>query len=176
MSNAIQAAIVVNTILSDAIPQDIAFDFYISRQQQSIRKHLKLTSDSYALATCWKDQPFWQNRILRGTTITKGEPQVDTKLWQSDTRIRISPETILKPVACIDKDLITRKMGIVHPGLDGPMVYSQNQEIEKIMNIMGSGMTVSDLVQSWTQIMPHASAVQLVHSLKRVGILEAAVC
>jgi flavin-dependent dehydrogenase len=175
MSNAIQAAIVINTILSDAIPEDIVFDFYTSRQQDSILKHQKMTTDSYASAACWKDQPFWQKRTVRRTGVSTRELQGDTKFWESATRIRISPEAILKSVACIDKDLITCKMGILHPGLDGPMVYCQNQEIDKIMKMIGNRMTVSDLVNSWTQIMPHANAVQLIHSLKRVGILEAVV-
>jgi flavin-dependent dehydrogenase len=173
MSNAIQAAIVVHSILSDVNVQQTAFNFYTSRQQEAIRTHLVMTANSYLSVACWKNEPFWQNRTRHGIPARTLEPQGDTGLWESTTAIRVSPEVLLKSVACIEKDLITSKMGIIHPGLDGPILYLQNQEIGKIIKTIGNRTTVSDLVQSWELIMPRTSAFQLIHSLKEARILEA---
>ncbi|HSZ35282.1 MAG TPA: hypothetical protein VK772_18345, partial [Puia sp.] len=130
------------------------------------------TTETYLSALPWQDQSFWKNRI--GETLT---PQsiVFSKSgkWDSDTEVRVSSDTSYKSVACIFGDQIILKKGIAHPFLNEPIVYYGNLDIAKIVNSISSRVTVSGLINSWTDLMSNESAMQLVHTFKQFGILEA---
>jgi hypothetical protein len=94
--------------------------------------------------------------------------------WSPATLVRISRDAIFKPVACVEKDLITSKMAILHPGLDGPLVYWNNLEIGNLLEYINISKTFSDLIQYWSRIMPIEIATQLLYRLKGAGVLEVA--
>jgi flavin-dependent dehydrogenase len=172
MANALQGAIVANTILSHPTRMDLAVEFYQSRQQESVQQHLRTLSKIYSAARCWRDQPFWKKRTPGGrTTLRQMVPSFAN--WSPATLVRISRDAIFKPVACVEKDLITSKMAILHPGLDGPLVYWNNLEIENLMEYINISKTFSDLIQYWSRIMPIEIATQLLYRLKGAGVLEA---
>jgi flavin-dependent dehydrogenase len=170
VSNAIQGAIVANTIFSKTDRQDIALEFYSSRQQESVRDHLFIRSKSYSSALCWQDRPFWKNRTMEENVSYRNIP-TDAG-WSSEMMIKLSPDVILQSVACIEDDLVCRKMGLIHPGLDRPMVYWQNLEMEKVINTIAGNMTISDLIHAWSGIMPGSNAVQLIYTLRQAGVLN----
>ena len=171
MANALQGAIFVNTIFSHPSRLDIALEFYKSRLLESIQQHLRMLSKNYAAARCWREQPFWKKRTGAGR-IALRESGAAYTYWNPGSMIRISRDAIFKPVACIEKDLITSKIGILHPGLDGPLVYWHNLEIGKLIEDMNISKTLSDLIQSWSRIMPLEIATQLLYRLKGAGVLE----
>jgi flavin-dependent dehydrogenase len=171
MSNAIQAAIVVNTLFKDPSNAEFAFEFYRSRQQETLRRHLKLTTEYYSSALPGQDQSFWKKRIRK----TSSPPYVifsQPDKWNSETEVRVSSATSYKSLACIFGDQIVSKKGIFHPFLDEPIVYCGNLDAVKIINSISGKVTVSDLVNSWTDLMSNESAIQLVHTFKQFGILE----
>ena len=173
MANALQGAIVAHTILSHPTRTDLALEFYQSRQQESIQQHLRTLSKIYSTARCWRDQPFWKNRSPLGrTALRQLVPSISN--WSPATLVRISRDAIFKPVACVEKDLITSKMAILHPGLDGPLVYWNNLEIGNLLEYINISKTFSDLIQYWSRIMPIEIATQLLYRLKRAGVLEVA--
>jgi flavin-dependent dehydrogenase len=172
MANAIQAAIVVNTLYKYPSNTEAALEFYGSRQQETLRRHLKLTTETYLSALLWQDQFFWKNRI-RKTSAPSHIILSQSDKWDSDTEIRVSSETSYKSVACIYGDQIVRKEGIVHPFLDEPIVYYGNLDATKIINSISGKVTVSTLLDSWRNLMPNESAVRLVQSFRQCGILEA---
>ncbi len=65
MAGAIQAAIVINTILTDPKNASLAIEFYQERQQELIRLHIEKISAVYAAAYPGKDNPFWAKRIMK---------------------------------------------------------------------------------------------------------------
>jgi flavin-dependent dehydrogenase len=170
VANAIQGAIVVNTIFSKPDRQDIALEFYSARQQESIRDHLLIRSKSYSSALCWQDQPFWKNRTMKENISNRNIP-TDAG-WSSEMVIKLSPDVILQSVICIDADLVCRKIGLIHPGLDGPMVYWQNLEMRKLIESVAGSKTISDLIRAWSVFMPPPNAVQLMYTLRRAGVLN----
>jgi flavin-dependent dehydrogenase len=173
IAGAIQAAIVVNTLLSKTDLINIALDFYSSRQQESIRNHLLNLSKSYASAECWQDQLFWKKRTINKNDSIRNLP-VDARPWNPEMMIKISPELILKSVACIEGDLITSKMGLIHPGLERPMVYWQNLEMKNLIETVPGSIAISDLIRKWSGIMPPPNAVKLVYLLRQAGVLDIA--
>jgi flavin-dependent dehydrogenase len=170
MSNSIQGAIVVNTILTKTDRQDIALEFYASRQQEFIRDHLLIRSKSYSSAACWQDRPFWKNRIMKGNDPYRNITKVAG--WSSEMMIKLSPDVVLQSVACIESDLVCRKIGLIHPGLARPMVYWRDLEMEKVISTVAGNMTISDLIQAWSGIMPASNAVELIYRLRQAGILN----
>jgi flavin-dependent dehydrogenase len=172
MANAIQGAIVVNTLLSHPSRQKSAIDFYNSRQKESMLSHLLKLSETYASARCWQDQPFWLDRTPTNANSIK-YLRPDRALWHTQTMIQISPDAQLKSVPCIEGNLITCKMALVHPDLDRPIVYWNNLNIEHVVQPFRKNTTVSDILQSWSEIMPHAHAEQLLYAWKRTGLLVA---
>ena len=173
MSSAIQAAIVVNTLYTDSSNAETALEFYVSRQQQSIKKHLVNSRNSYLTAEPWHDQPFWKNRISKTLPIPH-VPSSDSDLWNSETIVRISSETEFKPVACIFGDHVVRKTGIVHPDLDEPIVYYSNFNAAEMLQCISGKSSVSGIINNWAELMPHDSAAQFLDKFKLLGILEAA--
>ncbi len=172
MSNAIQAAIVVNTLYKYPSNAEVALEFYKSQQQKTLRRHLTLTTETYLSALPWQDQAFWKNRI-RKTSTASNILFSNSGKWDSDTEVRVSSDTSYKSVACIFGDQIVRKKGIAHPFLDEPIVYYGNLDVEKLVNSISGRVTVSGLINSWTDLMSNESAIQLVHTFKQFGILEA---
>jgi flavin-dependent dehydrogenase len=171
MSNAIQAAIVVNTLYKYPSNAGAALEFYRSQQQKTLRKHLTLTTETYLSALPWQDQPFWKNRIRKTSTLPHiSFPQ--SGKWDSSTEVRVSSETSYKSVACIFGDQIVLKKGIVHPFLDEPIVYYGNLDAAKIVNSISGKVTISGLIDSWADLMSNESAIQLIQTFKRFGILE----
>jgi len=173
MANALQGAVVANTILSHPSRMDLAGEFYQSRQQETMQQHLRTLAKIYSAARCWRDHPFWKNRIPGGRAALR-QMAPSFANWSPATLVRISRDAIFKPVACLEKDLITSKMAILHPGLDGPLVYWNNLEIGNLLEYINISKTFSDLIQYWSRIMPIEIATQLLYRLKRAGVLEVA--
>ena len=172
MSNAIQAAIVVNTLFQDPSNAEVALEFYRSRQRETLRRHLKLTTETYLSALPRQDQSFWKNRIRKSLTPSHVILSQSDK-WDSNTEVRVSSETSYKSVTCIFGDQIVSKKGIFHPFLDEPIVYCGNLDAVKIVDSISGKVTVSGLVNSWTDLMSNERAIQLVHAFRQFGILEA---
>jgi flavin-dependent dehydrogenase len=172
LSNAIQGAIVVNTILAKPDRQDIALEFYKLRQQEFIQDHLIIRSKSYSSAACWQDRPFWKNRVMKGNDPYRNI--TNDAGWSSEMMIKLSPDVVLQSVACIESDLICRKIGLIHPGLARPMVYWRDLEVEKIISAVTGNMTISNLIQAWSGIMPASNAVELIYRLRQAGVLNIA--
>jgi flavin-dependent dehydrogenase len=173
ISNAIQAAIVVNTLYTDSSNAETALEFYVSCQQQSIQRHLVNTANSYLSASHWQDRPFWKNRIKE----TLPAPHVlssESGHWDPDTVIQVSSDTEFKSVACISGDLVIRKTGIVHPDLDEPIVYYSNFDAAKMVESIRGKLSVSGIINNWAELMSRENAAQLLNKFKQLGILEAA--
>jgi flavin-dependent dehydrogenase len=171
IAGAMQAAIVVNTLISKTGLVNNALEFYSSRQQESVRNHLHHLSKNYSSAAHWQDQPFWKKRTMNGKDSILNLP-VDVPSWNPEKMIKLSPDLILKSVACIEGDLITSKTGLIHPGLERPMVYWQNLEMKKLIETVTGNITFTELIREWSGIMPPPNAVQLINTLHRAGVLE----
>jgi flavin-dependent dehydrogenase len=169
--NALQAAIVVNTLHTCSSNTGAALDFYVSRQQEALKRHLTLTRQAYSSALPWQDQSFWKSRIPK-TQTTPNVVQSELDRWDSETEIRVSSEISYKPVACIEGDQIVLKTGIHHPFLDEPIVYLGEQDAAKLIDSVSGKISMGRLIHSWTKSIPGEKAVQLLRLFRQFGILE----
>ena len=157
MANSIQGAIAINTIMKYPEQLNMVKEFYSSHLQDIIKSHLSNVSKTYSSSTHLQINP---------------GIRVKSDHWDKSTQIRTSEKVRWKLMACIEGDLITSKMALVHPGLPFPMVYWQNLAMEKVIDTISSNQTVSNLLNSWTHLMQSASALELLTVLREAGVID----
>jgi flavin-dependent dehydrogenase len=171
MTGAIQAAIVINTIISEPKNVSLAIKFYRERQQELIRLHIDKISAVYSAAFPGKDYPFWAKRIMAMHRI---ESNPATESWNSSQKIEFSPEADLIPTGCIIGNRVSRRAGLVHPMLKRPIVFWENMEIGSILENLHGSFELTEWIRRWSEKINPVSAVRLFNQLKNMGILISA--
>ena len=170
MTGAIQAAIVINTILTDPKQSQLAIAFYQERQQEQIKLHTERISTVYAAACSYHDNLFWTKRIM---TDSGSEFMPSPESWTPSQRIEFSPETALLPTGCIVGNQVSIRAGLVHPLLKRPIVYWENKEIASILGTLQGCYELSEWILRWSEKIYPVGAVRLFDQLKNMGVLVA---
>jgi len=173
ISNAIQGAITVNSILTDPGNFSDALEFYKQRQQETIENHLEMTSRSYREAAGWEEHLFWRKRTGIDQAPIKTSIK-ETGPWVQSKKVQFSDESLLIPTTCIIRDKVTRKIALVHPGLKRPVVFWDNQEIDSIIHNTKGIYSISDLISKWTEKISRSSSLRLFHWLKEAKVIVSA--
>jgi FAD binding domain len=170
MTGAIQAAIIINTILTDPKNASLAIGFYQERQQELIRLHIEKISAVYAAAYPGKDYPFWGKRIMKDPWPVSMAPP---ESWTSSQRIEFSPEAGLMPTGCIIGNQVSSRPGLIHPFLKRPIVFWENMEIGNIVGSLQGRFELSEWIRRWSEKINPLAAVRLFDQLKNMGVLVA---
>jgi flavin-dependent dehydrogenase len=170
MSGAIQAAIVINTILTDPNNVLLAIEFYQERQQELIRLHIEKISAVYAAAYPGKDYPFWAKRIMTDQQTTS-IPAPES--WTPSKIVEFSSETALQPTSCIIGNQVSSRAGLVHPLLKRPIVFWENMEIDSILGTLQGRFELTEWIRRWSEKINPLAAVRLFDQLKYMGVLVA---
>jgi len=170
MTGAIQAAIVINTILTDPKNALLAIEFYQERQQELIRLHTEKISAVYAAAYPRKNNPFWVNRNIASH---QSELLPETESWTASQRVKFSPEAGLIPTGCIIGNQVSSRPGLAHPMLKRPIVFWENMEIDSILGTMQGCFELSEWIRRWSEKINPLAAVRLFDQLKNMGALVA---
>ncbi len=168
--NAIQGAIVVNTILSGRGNSLDALEFYKQRQQEFMVNHQEMASKSYAEAGLWKDHLFWRKRIRIDQAPFAGWEKKAAICVQSQM-VQFSDLALLTPKTCIVNDQVVKKTALVHPGLKRPVVFWNNQEIDSILDDIKGIYSISDLIAKWSEKISEASSLKLFHWLIEARVI-----
>ena len=171
MTGAIQAAIVINTILTDPKNTSLAIEFYQERQQELIRLHVEKISAVYVTAYPVRDYPFWTKRIKKDSTSVSMSKQ---ESWTPSQRIEFSPDAALLPTGCIMENQVSSRTGLVHPLLKRPIVFWENLEIASILGTLQGRFELSEWIRRWSEKTNPVAAVRLYDQLKNLGVLVAA--
>jgi|HubBroStandDraft_6_1064221.scaffolds.fasta_scaffold195718_2 flavin-dependent dehydrogenase len=171
MAAAIQAAVVVNTILADPKNASLAIEFYQERQKEQIRLHVEKISAAYANAGSYKDNLFWTKRIMK---YHRSESMPAPESWTPSQRVEFSPETALLPTGCIVGNQVSSRAGLVHPLLKRPIVFWENKEIVSILGTLQGRFELSEWIRRWSEKINQVAAVRLFDQLKNMGVLVAA--
>ncbi len=168
MAAAIQAAIVMNTILSNPNQANLAIEFYKARCQELVRSHLQKISKVYTEAHPWKKNPFWAKRIIP-IHLTESHPE--PAFWNSLREVEFSPEAALIPTGCIIGNQVTSRAGLAHPMLERPIVFWEEREIGSILVTLHGRQEPSAWIKQWSDKINHVSASTLFHQLKKTGVM-----
>jgi flavin-dependent dehydrogenase len=171
MTGAIQAAIVINTIITDPKNASLAIEFYQERQQELIRFQIEKISAVYATAYAEKDYPFWTKRIMTDQRTT---PMPAPESWTPSQIVEFSPETALQSTSCIIGNQVSSRAGLAHPFLKRPIVFWENIEIASILGSLQGRLELSEWLRRWSEKINPLAAVRLFDQLKNLGVLVAA--
>jgi hypothetical protein len=171
MAGAVQAAIVINTILGNPGQATPAIDFYKGRQQELISFHLEKISSTYTAAYSWKNNPFWKKRIM---PVHPLQSHPEPAYWNSSQKVEFSPEAGLVPTGCIIDNQVANRAGLVHPLLKRPIVFWENTEIASILGTLQGNFDLSEWVGRWSEKISPVAAVRLFYQLKNTGVLTEA--
>ncbi len=168
MTGAIQAAIVINTLLADPGKGLIAIEFYQERQQELIRLHLKKISAIYAAVYPGMNNPFWAKRVM-ATNRMESYPVAESR--NSSQKVEFSFEASLIPTGCIIGNQVSNMAGLVHPRLERPIVFWENTEIGSILGTLRGSYDLSGWIERWSEKINPVAAVRLFNQLKNTGVL-----
>jgi hypothetical protein len=170
MLSALQAAVVVNTILKKPENNSYAIDFYRSRQEERVNQFMTKTASAYRQVTTYIADPFWLDRSGYIET-EEAKPGIKITLPDESATVKLSAQTYIKSIPVMQEDLITSSPTIQHPSLDRPIAYLGGHDIVSLLTEVRQGKTVSDLIKVWSYKMPPDRAFEIFSWLWSKGII-----
>lgn len=188
MRFALQAVLVINTLLSSGRAGPLAKEFLHGKMHESCGRHLAWTQHQYSQAWCARQNPFWAGRsaeqLLEGLPEGDAQRIIDCRAmaWAAlepkqmrlagDDDWPINPLQLLDApalacdveiadVACAVGDLIESKPAVIHPNLSTPVVFVHGRELVPLLREIGQSRSYADLVERWSTQVTAAEAIAI---------------
>lgn len=177
MSSALQAAVVVHTLL-DAPPHAGAAErFYRERQAEAVARHRGWAARLYAERRASLQGPFWRRRAalaegLGAPALVARAPVGDTIL-AAGARLALAAEASIEAVPCIHGDLVMLRRALAHPRLDRPVAYLGDTELAPLLDLLAEAGTVRAALACWSRCVPPDRARAILGWLVGHGVLVA---
>jgi flavin-dependent dehydrogenase len=168
--NAVQGAIVVNTILSDDQSFSDAAEFFEERQKETITRHSELASKIYATALGYQDHLFWQKRA-KNNPPANGKSIGETRFFSQSVLVQFSDQSVLSTVPCIVNNRLSRVMALSHPRLKRPVAFWDNIKIVSILGDLKGVHKPSHLILKWSKKISMENSIRLFNWLNESGVI-----
>ena len=155
IASGLQAAVAVNTMLARPADEAVAARFLRDRLKEKLARHCEASAAFYTEMREFNDTPFWRRRAAyepRGRAERGQQPVTDPP--PVNCRIELSSATQFLDVPSIDGDYISALPGVSHPGLDRPLTFLDGFAIKPLIDLIRPDMTVCELVQAWSRLLP----------------------
>lgn len=159
ITSALQASVVVHTMLTRPDGGDAAMAFYLDRQAESVDSDRASSSAFYREKADTCPRSFWQKRSCE-TTPVDARPTLRNEALNSAARIRWATDVQHVDVPVIRDDLIVSVRGLRHPSLGRPIAFIENFPVDRLSHLFMTETTVEQLIQIWSTKMPRAQAVR----------------
>ena len=90
-----------------------------------------------------------------------------------ERRVALSPQAEFVDLPCIVDDFVALGSALRHPGIERPMAFLGGFAVVPLLRQLNPGMTLLDLVRSWSVSVPVASAATMARFLLTHGVLVA---
>lgn len=151
MMSAFTGSIAIHTILTQPERTDAAIAFYRDRQQETVDRNQKTAAEFYAEQDIYPPTFFWQIRARQPPIQNLSQWQLNTSLFEINSRIQLSPAAKLTIAPVIQGNLIEKVQALHHPGLERPVAYLGNVAIASFLDELVTGQTVLELMQQWSK-------------------------
>lgn len=151
MMSAFTGSIAVHTILTHPERTDVAIAFYRDRQQETVDRNQKTATELYAEQDIYPPTSFWQIRAQKPLIPDETQWQLNTYLFNLNSRVQLSPVAKLMLAPVIQGNLIEKVKALQHPGLERPVAYLGNVAIANFLDELIAGKTVLELMQQWSK-------------------------
>ena len=131
MNSAIQAAIVVHTMLTRPGDAEAAKAFYRNARTDAVERHRAASARHYAAVLATTPTLFWQERAAISPIPMR--PPMSTPPPTFVGRACLSREVRIEDVPVIECDHITLRKGLHHPSLERPFAYLGGVTVETLL-------------------------------------------
>jgi flavin-dependent dehydrogenase len=175
IGSALQAAVVIHTLLTAPVHAEAALAFYRTHCRELSLRHQELSAAHYAERTARSGHPFWQrweNRTpsaVPSSSRTSQPPRPRPVSW--DMRVALAPEAALRPTPCIVGSLVELRMVLHHPALARPVAYLNGVEIAPLLTELPGPLPLRTLLARWSATLRPSQACETLGWLLRMGIL-----
>lgn len=171
MAQAVQAAVVINTVLHKPNHTDLALTFYAERQAERVRTHATLAAEYYARQQIVSPEPFWQDRAQPLPGFETQSPTLMQSPVSPETALRLSPEAQLVLSGVQTATLIEPTLVLTHANLPRPVASIDGIALAPLLEHLGTSTTGSQLLAAWGNRIGPQSAMRLLDWLWRNQIL-----
>jgi flavin-dependent dehydrogenase len=144
MSSAIQAAIVVHTILTRPGDAEAARVFYRDAGKDAVERHRAAGARHYAAVLATTPTTFWRERAAISPIPTRS-PMSTAPSPAFAGRACLSRDVRIEDVAVIERDHVTLRKGLHHPSLERPFAYLGGVTVETLLERVASSDSLEAL-------------------------------
>lgn len=151
LGSSLHAAAVIHTILQRPHAQATAQQFYRERQQDAVTFHRMAASQLYAQVVQEFRTLFWQSRAGRHTVAAEVAPGNSGSLPEK-ARLRLSAETQISEIACLNDCFIVSKPGVTHPTLPRPVAFLDDVALAPLLNCFRVHPSRNQVINAWSHL------------------------
>lgn len=171
MQSAVQASIVIHTLLTAADSRGAAIRFYNERQQESVAANLRHSANFYARAMPFHSSEFWSKRAAARPEMTLPREQTAERPLSMRSQLRLADETRMVLTPCITGDIIEERLALVSPSLERPVAFIGGVPTERLCGLISSGKTVAEVVSEHDTRYPGSGTLNIINWLFHNNIL-----
>ena len=153
MAQAVQAAVVINTVLSRPDNADLALSFYQDRQAERVQAHTDLAAEFYARQSEVHPTSFWCNRAGPRDELPLIAPNPP-----QDRPLRLSSEAKLTTAGIQTATHIEPATVLHHPGLSRPVANLEGTALAPLIGGLNTPATAAQIVSRWSGVTDAARA------------------
>lgn len=131
MSSAIQAAIVVHTMLTRPADVEAAKAFYRDAREDAVERHRAAATRHYAAVMDTTPTSFWRERATASPVPVRSKPMGPSPSFAG--RACLSRDVRIEDVPVIERDHVTLRKGLHHPSLERPFAYLGGLSVETLL-------------------------------------------
>ncbi len=173
MGQAVQAATVVNTVLTRLEYTDIALTFYSDRQAERVRMHAGLAADFYARQQQVSDTEFWIKRAQVCDWLDD-QPEQAEEADLPQCRLMLAPDTKMTQSGIQTATLIQPGAVVTHPSLPRPVANLDGVPLVPLLQRLEGPATAQDIADLWSGAVDAHRAMRILAWLWRNRIMIAA--
>jgi flavin-dependent dehydrogenase len=146
MSSAIQAAIVVHTMLTRPEDVEAAKAFYRDACEDAVERHRAAATRHYAAVMAVMGATptsFWRERATASPVPVRPKPMGPSSTFAG--RACLSRDVRIEDVPVIERDHITLRKGLHHPSLERPFAYLGGVAVETLLERVASSDSLETL-------------------------------
>ncbi len=175
MSGALQASIVVHTLLCSPANRAAAQQFYTARQTETVARNRRWAGRFYAEQDLYPASPFWQKRANHNPFDDPPAPSIASDMQPAtmaqDDQMQLSKHASIVSMPVIKGDWIVDQPALTHPMLERPVAFLGNQEVLPLLASITRGDTIAMILEKWAHFLPPGLGIKALHWLWTQQIL-----
>ncbi len=173
MGQAVQCAVVANTVLARPDDRQLALDFYRDRQTERVQTHARLAAEFYAKHARVSDAGFWSERAQ---TLEWLRPQSSAPVpdkWRNGQPAVLSTDAQLAIDGIQSEAFIEPGTVLRHPNLPRPVGNLDAEPLAPLIGRLSGSATRDQIITSWSDLLPAERAGRFADWMWFNGILQA---